>query len=107
MSRIFFDHLLNFEELQTLIGEVVASEEERHELMSLIDEIIHHRVLKCVFDHLPYDHHEEFLQMLHENPGDHLLIHFVNTRASIDLENILINKLENISKDLLASVSES
>lgn len=101
MSRLFFDHLLNFEELQALISEVVELEEERHELWYLVDEIIHHKVLECVFDHLPHDHHEEFLQMFHKNPSDGLLIHFVNTRASVDFENTLAGHLKNIKKELL------
>jgi len=41
MSKLFFDHLIILEDLETEIKEVAESPEEKEELWQLIDEILH------------------------------------------------------------------
>ncbi len=101
MSKLFYDHILELEELEVQLRDIVETEEERHELWHLIDDIIHHEVLGCIFDHLPYDHHEEFLTKFHEAPYDEGLIIFVNEKAGIDIENLLLKRINELQEDLL------
>ncbi|MGB6882108.1 MAG: hypothetical protein WBD86_02315, partial [Microgenomates group bacterium] len=65
MSKIFYDHLIVFEEVDRYIKDTVETHEERDELWQIVDEIVHHRVLGCVLDKLPKEHHEEFLGKFH------------------------------------------
>ena len=44
MSKLFFDHLLEFKKIDREIKRVSKSTEERDELWGLVDEIIHHKV---------------------------------------------------------------
>ena len=104
MSKLFFDNLVKFGDLEQVIKNVAESEDERHELWHIVDELVHHHVLGCVFDHLPHEHHEEFLQKFHDDPADELLLHFINTRASIDFGDILKGELRNLQGSILSEV---
>lgn len=104
MSKLFFDDLVDLSDLEKAINESVESEDERHELWHIVDELLHHHVLGCVFDHLPGEHHEEFLNLYHANPADDMLIHFINTRASIDFAELLKNELQSLQNSLLSDV---
>jgi hypothetical protein len=104
MSKLFFDDFVDLSDLEYAINEVSDSEDERHELWKVADELVHHHVLGCVFDHLPEEFHEEFLQKYHENPADDLLVHFINTKASIDFTEIVASELQRLQKSVLSDL---
>ena len=62
MSKLFYDHLVNIEEIIIVLSEYDISEDDRQQILSTIDETIHHHVLDIIFTHLPREHHEEFLE---------------------------------------------
>lgn len=102
MSKLFFDHLLEFKKIDKEIKKVSKSIEERDELWGLVDEIVHHQVMGCVLDKLPREHHEEFLDMFHASPHDEgLIFGFLKSKAGPNIEADLKAEIAKISEELL------
>ncbi len=104
MSRIFYDHLIIFEEVDREIKNVTDLAEEREELWQLIDEIIHHRVLASILDILPREHHEEFLLSFHESPYSDTHIVYLNKMIKGDIEELLRNEIKSIEAEILHEI---
>ncbi len=105
MSKLFFDHLLEFKKIDKEIKRVAKTSEEREELWGLVDEIIHHKVMGCILDKLPRDSHEEFLEMFHSAPHDEELIFgYLRTKVGVDIEENLKHEIAKISEELLGEM---
>lgn len=102
MSKLFFDHLVVFEKIETVIKKTSSSKEEREEHWKLVDEIVTHKVLEKVLDRLPRTHHEEFLELFHKCPHDEITIFgYLKSKVGENIENDLKNDLRNLEADLL------
>jgi hypothetical protein len=108
MSKIFYDHLIIFVDLHSKVKEIAEIEEERHELYKIIDEIIHHRVLGCILDVLPKDHHREFVERFHQEPHNDELLSYLNekTPEEIDIENHIKSDIKKLEEELLEELSD-
>lgn len=108
MSKLFFDHLLELNELDHEIKKIAKTREEREELWALVDEIIHHKALGCILDRLPRDNHEEFLEMFHKSPYDEgLLIGYLKEKVGENIEEILKTELGSLAFELLREIKPS
>lgn len=107
MSKIFYDHLIVIEELEGVVKRA-QTHEEREELHRLVDEMIHHRVLGCILDHLPREHHEEFLEKFHAAPYDDSLIGYLQekTPQEIDIEQKIREEVAKLKKELLKEIKK-
>lgn len=101
MSKLFYDKFIILEELDHHIRHASESVEEKEELWSIIDEIIHHRVIGCVLDKLPEEDHYEFLDKFHEAPHDEELYNYINMRIDEDIEDAIRNEMADIREELL------
>lgn len=101
MSKIFYDHLIILTEVETEIKSMAETEEERHELWQIVDEIIHHRVLSCIMDKLPQEHHEEFLEKFHKAPHDETLLDYLKERIEEDIEVFIKKEINILEKEIL------
>jgi len=102
MSKLFFDHLLEFKKIDKEIKKVAKTSGEREELWGFVDEIIHHKVMGCILDKLPRQSHEEFLTMFHSAPHDEELIFgYLRTKVGDDIEENLKQEISKISEELL------
>lgn len=105
MSKLFFDHLLDFKKLDNQIKKVAKTSEEREEIWLLVDEIIHHRALGCILDHLPVDSHEEFMTLFHKSPHNQdLLFGYLKNKVSENIEELLSQELGIVSDELLGEI---
>lgn len=102
MSKLFYDHLVDFTQLEKLVKKHVKDEEARHEIYHLVDEIVHHRVVGCILDRLPKDHHREFLNNVKERAHDESILDFIRGRVSEDVEEFLRHELYVLSSELLS-----
>lgn len=101
MSKIFYDHLIILTEVEAEIKNIAETSEEREELWQIVDETIHNRVLELLFDKLPGEHHDEFLEKFHEAPHDEGLIRYLDGRISGNVEAIIKQELGNLAYELL------
>ena len=101
MSKVFFDHLVNIDSLAVVIKENVETAEEREELWNLVDEIIHHQVMGCIFDYLPQAHHAEFVEKLAEAPYDESLISYLNGKIKTNIEEQIQYEVQKIIDEII------
>ena len=71
MSKIFYDQIIVLEEVEKEINSTTQTHEERQDLWQIVDEIVHHKVMDCILDKLPGEHHEEFLDKFQSAPHNH------------------------------------
>ena len=101
MSKLFYDKHIKLEKLDGEIKKIVETEGERIEFWQLIDEIIHHRVLGCIFDRLPDKHHKEFLGKYHKAPHDELLFEYLIEKIGEDIGDFIKKEALLIEYELL------
>lgn len=101
MSTLFFDKLIVLEKLDLHIKKKYESNEERQELWQMVEEIIHHKVMGCCLDHLPKEHHNEFLDLFHKSPYDENLLKFLSDKTKKDMKKIIKEEIKMLTKDLL------
>jgi hypothetical protein len=103
MSKVFYDHLIVFEDLEVEIKEVAKTSEEREELWQIVDEIIHHKVLGCVFDKLPQEYHDEFLNKFHKAPYDDGIIAYIDDKLDVEdsIEKVIRKELKLLANEIL------
>lgn len=104
MSKIFYDHLIVFEDIDKEIKEAASTPEEREELWQLVDEITHHRVLEKILDALPKENHEEFLGKFHETPYDNSLMEYLNEKVKGNIEDIIKQEIGSLAFELLDEI---
>jgi hypothetical protein len=108
MSKLFFDHLVEFEEIEKQIKKVAKTSEEREELWGLVDEIIHHKVIGCILDKLPRQHHEEFLELFHKSPHDEeLLFGYLRKKVGDNIESLIKQEIGGLASELLEEIKSS
>lgn len=105
MSKIFYDRLIVFEEVEAEIKKVAKTPEEKEELWKEVDEIIHHKLMGCVLEKLPKDYHHEFLEKFEKAPQDEGLFKFLTEKVGEDIEAFLKVELEKLKKEILALIS--
>ncbi len=102
MTKLFFDNLIAFEEVEVIIKKTTSSNEEKEELWGLVDELVNHKVVEKILDKLPRQHHEEFLALVHECPHDEVIVfEYLNGKVGHDVREELQNELKGISADIL------
>jgi hypothetical protein len=101
MSKIFYDRLIVFEEVEAEIKKVAKTPEEKEELWKEVDEIIHHKLMGCVLEKLPRNYHHEFLEKFEKAPQDEGLFKFLTEKVGEDIENFLKIETEKLKTELL------
>ena len=104
MSKLFYDHLIILTEVETEIKSMAETEEERHELWQIVDEILHHRILHLFLDKLPEMHHDEFLHRFHKSPHDENLLGFLNERIEEKVEDLVKEEMELLTSEILREI---
>jgi hypothetical protein len=106
MSKVYYDHLIVLDDIENKIKDIAETREEKEELWQLVDDIIHNRVLVCVLDNLPKDHHEEFLGMFHEAPHSLSLMDYLKERIKDNIEELIKQEIGGLATELLEELQE-
>ena len=104
MSKLFFDHFVVLDDVEREIKESAETHEERHELWKIVDEIVHHKVFGCIFNHLPDEHHHDFMDKFHEKPYDHSLLDYINEKIEDKIEEIIKKETKNLAAEILQEI---
>ena len=107
MSHIFYDHLVNRHELTAEIDNYELEAEDRQELLDLIDETLHHHILNVILNHLPKDHHVEFMILLKTAPHDPQILEFIKPKITIDIESEIIIQAAKVKKEIVTEITKS
>lgn len=104
MSKLFFDHLIVFEEVNVVIKNAAKDPDEREELWKVVDEMVQHNVLTCILEKLPDEHHSDFLEKYHAFPYDTGIIDFLNEKTEEDIEGIIRARISDLEKEILEEI---
>lgn len=106
MTKIFYDHLTITEELIFELDGFQIDQIEREEIIRLVDENIHHRVLDIILKKLPKEKHEEFLTKFHNNPGDNKLLDELKKDIA-DIEKLISEEASKVKKEILKEIKNA
>lgn len=102
MSKIFFDNLLQLDEVEEQIKKIAQTQDEREELWGIIDQIVHHKVFDSILSKLPKESHHEFLELFHNHPHDEdLIFGYLASKIDINIKEILKQELGGLAYELL------
>lgn len=101
---IFYDYLIDLEILAKKVNSSLESTEEKEEMWQLIDEMIHHRVVGCILDRLPSEHHNEFIGRLTDEPYNSKLVGYLVERIGDDIEELIRKEVGTIEEELLSQI---
>ncbi|MBI3397265.1 hypothetical protein HY045_02200 [Candidatus Woesebacteria bacterium] len=104
MSKLFYDHLLVLDDLEKQINKITDSKEEREELWGLVDEVVHHKVLGCIMDNLPKEHHQEFLSLFEKTPYDESLIDYLKAKTNKNIEELIKTEIGELAYEVLSEI---
>lgn len=106
-KQIFYDYLINTEEITLTLEGDCLDELEKEELIGLIDQTLHQQTLEVILDHLPKEFHEDFLKMFSENPYNPHLLTFIKEKVTIDIEKVISEKASKTKKEMLFDIKKS
>ncbi len=100
MSLVFWDQYVDLDDIYRNIGDVVSSADERNELVQVVDELIHHRLMTCVLENLENEHHEEFLAMFTQAPHSDSITEFLKSRIKSDFVTLIGLEVDKIRNEI-------
>lgn len=101
MSKIFYDKYLVLEKLSVYVADKSHDNNEKEELWKIVDELIHHRLMGCILDTLPRQHHEEFLDKFTKAPFDEELMSFLNGKSKKDIKKLIQKEAKKLEDEIL------
>jgi len=101
MSKLFFDHFIEIENISIHISGISESMEEKVDLWNLIDEYINNRIIYLILNELEDEHHDGFLEMFLDKPFDENIIGFLDERLPRSFESLITENLPLITSDLI------
>lgn len=107
MSKLFYDHLVVFEDLEKQIDKVASSKEEKDELWEMVDGLVHHKALDTILSKLPLSLHEEFLDKFHSHPHDEAILDYLKDKVGGAIEDILRQELGNLAFEIIEEIASS
>lgn len=103
----FYDHLVLIEEIASELNAYDLPDEERAEILGLIHHTAHQHILNVILNHLPQEHHENFLTKFQTTPHDPELLAFLKREIKTDIESEITIQAARIKKEILAEIKKS
>ncbi len=103
MSKLFYDHLIVLEKLEVTLSSYNLAPQEKEEIHHQIEEIVHHRVMSKILDHLHVDYHLEFLEYFSEAPYHAGLLSYLQGKIE-NIEEIIKEEVQNLETELLGKI---
>lgn len=101
MANVFYDHLIDWQKIDSALISMDLSKEERLEVLELLEESLHTEVLIVICTHIPKERHEEFIEKFHEAPHHPSHLTYLQTHGTADIEaQIRLRTLEVIEEFL-------
>lgn len=103
MTKVFYDYLIDISDLEKEIEKVSSNDDERLELSSIADELVHNKVVASILENLPKENHLEFLNMFHTAPHDDNLVKYLKEKIGQNFEEIIRNEIGNLPWEILGN----
>lgn len=107
MSKLFYDHLIHVEEVISVLNTRDLETEERDELVTLIDELFHQRIVNSILAFLPQPHHEDFVSRVQADPTQTEILIFLKETAGQDIEDKIREESQKLAIDLINEIEKA
>ncbi len=101
----FFEEITEIKEITLFIESNCDDDHEKCELIDIVKETIHHKVLDSILDLLDQDQKEELL-LLHYNKAENKTIVEKAKEWVAELEDVVKEKVREYEQELIASIRE-
>ncbi len=105
MSKIFYENFVVLEKIEEFIESSSMSNDEKEELWKIVNEIVHHRVMGCVLENLPREHHDEFLTKAKDSPHDTTLIDYLEEKTGNKISEKIKEEIAAIEEEILKDIN--
>ena len=103
----FYDHLVLIEEVTSVLDVYDLPPDEREEILGLINHTTHQHILNVILNHLPQEHHENFLTKFQSSPADLELLAFLKKEIKADIESEIRIQAKKIKAEILSEIKKS
>lgn len=100
MSKLFYDHLVILDELFVDIELLDVTAQEKKQMKTMIEEIVHHEILTHILDLLPKEHHEPFLQQFHTAPYDRAHLKFIEDKIDRNISAEIVIVAQKVKSNI-------
>lgn len=104
MTKFFWDHLYHLDEVKLTLDKHGLKEEEKIQLLEVVGQTIHLRVVDIILTHLPKEKHQQFLDAFSSEPHHPGLLE--NLKKDItDLETKIITVAHQVKQEILKELT--
>lgn len=107
MAKTFLDHLIILEEITSELAVYDLPSDEQEEILGLINHTTHQHILNVILNHLPKEHHENFLTKYQAAPHDPELLAFLKKEIKSDIESEIRIQAKKIKAEILSEIKKS
>ncbi|MBU1200697.1 hypothetical protein KJ953_04190 [Patescibacteria group bacterium] len=100
MSIIFYDHLINKQEILVLIDQAEGEDNHKSKIKQLVDDILHQGIVDFALNKLKPKHHQTFLSHLHNAPYDPEILDYLKEKIAQDIEEQVQNYADQLIKKI-------
>jgi len=101
--KFFYRKLVQIDDLKNVLESEELAIEEKQELVLMVKDTLHHRVVETVLTHLPEKHHSEFLDTFAKKPQDEGILGFLKEKVE-DIEDKITEAIEKVKAEILADL---
>lgn len=107
MSILFYDHLVDKNQIIIFIEKLDEPENYKSRMKHLVDDIIHQGLIKFILDKLHPTHHVTFLTRVKSAPYDPEIIYYLKDHVSPDIEEELTKEADKLISIIMKDLEES
>lgn len=104
MATVFYDHLIDWESLEKALAMLELDREIQHQYLDEIEHTVHTEVLTVITEHLPEEHHEDFLERFHAAPHDPSHLHYIVSHGHPDVELAIQAKANQVIAEIIVEL---
>lgn len=102
---IFFKQLVDVGEVEETINALLEKEEERQEILDLVDSTLHHAVVSRILDELAEEYHEDFMSRFLEAPENPEILIFLVEKVP-DIKEKISDEGKKVKTKLLSDIKK-
>jgi hypothetical protein len=96
MPIIFYDHLVNKQEVLIIVDQTKGQETYKNKIKQLIDDILHQGIIEFILSNLKPKHHQTFLHQLHHAPYNPEILDYLKEKIAQDIEDQIQAQADNL-----------
>ncbi|PIS08964.1 hypothetical protein COT75_03815 [Candidatus Beckwithbacteria bacterium CG10_big_fil_rev_8_21_14_0_10_34_10] len=105
MKKLFWDYLIEVEEIKVKLDKHGMVKEESYHLLKVAHDTFNLKILDEVLSYLPKEKHKEFLKELDEKPDNPKLLEVLKKEVE-DIENKIKEVVKNVKQEILEKIEE-